>query len=210
MKNKKLIKNITIDAIFLAIFILFTFVPYLGFYQIGIISFTIIHVFVLIGAMVFGVKKATLFGFFFGILSLLKAIMYPGTLDFLFINPFISVLPRVLFGFLSGLLFDYLRKIPNKKTYYGLCVAGAALMTLVHTTLTLTCLFVFGILDVFQMASLLGLEALINEFKNSPEYALAFFGGIISPGAGIEIAVAAITVPSITLALEKANVNKDI
>ena len=50
MKNNKLLLSMSIDAMFLALIALFSYVPYLGYINIGPISFTTIHLLVLVVA----------------------------------------------------------------------------------------------------------------------------------------------------------------
>lgn len=203
MRNIKLLKKITIDALFIALLIIFTFVPYVGYITIGPISFTTIHVIVLVSAALFGVRESTLFGFVFGFLSLLKALQFPSTVDYFFVNPFISILPRVLFGFLSGISFDYLKKIKKFSLFISLVPVLAFILTIVHSFLTLTSLYVFGLLDVFNISSMLGLGKLINDFLKAYPTFIIFIGANVTLGALLEAVLAAIVVPSIYLAVNK-------
>ncbi len=138
------VKDIAIDAIFVAIIATMTFVPYVGMITLPFISFTLLHLPVLLGAYLFGWRKGLLFGIAMGVCSLIKATTMPaGTFDALFIWPWISVLPRALFGFLSGLFFDLLHK--NSKLYGNPLIVGllSFAFTVMHTV------FVFGSLFVF-------------------------------------------------------------
>ena len=110
MKKIKEIKTIAFDAMFLALIFVFAYVPYLGYITIGPLAFTTMHVLVLLGAILFGAKRGALYGFFFGVSSLLVALQYTGTLNYFCLNPFISIVPRVLFGLIAGLVFDALKK----------------------------------------------------------------------------------------------------
>ena len=51
--NRKFIKEIVIDALFLALIVIFSYVPYIGLITIGPISFTTIHLIVLIAGVLF-------------------------------------------------------------------------------------------------------------------------------------------------------------
>lgn len=199
MKKNKIIMSITVDAMFLALIAVLSFVPYLGFIEIGPISFTIIHIIVLIGALLFGTGKGTLYGLFFGLFSLFVALTKPATPNYFFVNPFISVLPRVLFGFFSGLIFDFFRKRTTFKNYLLICAPLAGLLTFLHSFLTLTCLYVFGYLDIFQISKLLGISNLIEKIDNFWTFLLAS----IAPGTVCEIAAGAIISPLLFAALYK-------
>jgi len=197
MKNNKLLKQIALDGLFIALIIIFTFVPYTGYITIGLISFTTIHVIVLIGAVLFGYKKGALYGFVFGLMSLLKAINYPSTGDFLFVNPFVSVLPRFLFGLISGLIFDLLKKHLSQTVFNGVIFPLCGVLAFLHTLLTLTCLYIFGVLDVFKISSLLGLDGIISTINTSYGNLWTFIYGFLALGSVGEVAISIILVPTI-------------
>ena len=88
MKKIKEIKTIAFDAMFLALIFVFAYVPYLGYITIGPLAFTTMHVLVLLGAILFGAKRGALYGFFFGVSSLLVALQYPGTLNYFCLNDY--------------------------------------------------------------------------------------------------------------------------
>lgn len=171
-KNREVIRNIVIDAMFLAFILLFTFVPHLGYIQVipGVLTITTIYLFVLIAAALYGWKKGLLLGFIFGLSSLIKALTSGTGGDLFYINPFVSVLPRVLFGFLSGLIFDTVKKHTTQKTYFKLLPVLSLACTLMHSVLTLTCLYVFGFLDIFKISAALGLSSIIEGHTNFIAY----------------------------------------
>lgn len=203
MQNRILLKQIAIDALFIALLAIFSFVPYIGFIQVGPISFTTIHVIVLVGAAFFGWKRGLLYGFFFGIFSLFKAIQFPNTVDYFFLNPFISVLPRMLFGLFSGLAFDLIKKKHSFKLFVGLLFPISAVLTFLHTFLTLSCFYVFGVLDIFKITAILGLKELMDTFLNTYPSFWAFIIAMVTFGAVCEMIVATIIVPSIYLMINK-------
>lgn len=203
MQNRILLKQIAIDALFIALLAIFSFVPYIGFIQVGPISFTTIHIIVLVGAAFFGWKRGLLYGFFFGIFSLFKAIQYPNSVDYFFLNPFISVLPRMLFGLISGVIFDLIKKKNSFKLFIGLLIPLSAVLTFLHTFLTLSCFYVFGVLDIFKITSILGLKELMDAFLNSYPSFWGFILAMVTFGAVCEMIVATIIVPSIYLMINK-------
>ena len=153
---RKTIFYVSFYALFLALFVIFSYVPYIGYITVGPISFTTMHILVLVGALLFGKWTGAVFGLFMGVLSLLVSLQHPGNINYLFLNPFVSILPRVLFGFIAGLVFDLLRK---KTTFAGFLTVAAPLcgiLTLLHTVLTLSCLYVFGYLDIFYISRAVG------------------------------------------------------
>lgn len=185
--QSKLIRSIIFDAMFLAIIIIMTFVPYIGYIQVGLISFTLIHIPVLIGAAIFGWKRGLMYGIFFGVASLIKATTYPGTIDFLFVNPLISVLPRALFGLAAGFLFSLIRRMP-KFYQKGIHITLASfVLTAFHTFLVLTMLWL-----VYRSE----LESFLETSLTWAGLALA---SLIGAGALIEAGLAAIITPTVSL-----------
>lgn len=77
----------------------------LGFIPIPPIKATIMHVPVIIGAILEGPVVGSMIGLIFGIFSVIQAIMVPTPTSFIFMNPIISVLPRVLIGITSYYAF---------------------------------------------------------------------------------------------------------
>lgn len=142
--DKKILR-MCVDAMFIALIALFTFIPNLGFITIGPISFTTIHLIVLVGAFLFGIIEGTIFGLAFGLCSLFKALTMPASVaDYLFVNPLISILPRVIFGFLAGVLFQLIRnKVHNKVGFSVLSGVLSGLLTLLHTAMVIPLLYAF-------------------------------------------------------------------
>ncbi len=196
MRNKRIMR-IVFDAMFLAIIAVMTFVPYVGYIQIGLISFTLIHLPVLIGAALFGWRRGLMYGIFFGLGSLIKATTYPGTIDFLFVNPLISVLPRAVFGLVAGLAFSLARKLPKLYLKGGFIAVLSFLLTALHTFLVLTMLVI-----VYRPE----LEVFLN---SSVTWVGLAVGGLITTGALIEAAIAAIITPTVVLLIINKYRNSD-
>jgi len=70
-----------------------------GFIPLPIAKATIMHIPVIIGAIVEGPIVGAMVGLIFGIFSIFQNITNPNLLSFAFINPLVSVLPRVLIAF---------------------------------------------------------------------------------------------------------------
>ena len=95
-------KTIVYNALLIAIVIILATVPNLGYIQVGGMAITIIHIPVIIAAVLFGYKSALLMGIAFGVTSMIVAATRGVGGDILFINPLVSVVPRVLFFALDG------------------------------------------------------------------------------------------------------------
>lgn len=192
LKRKQRILNITLDAMFLAIIILMAYTP-IGFLPLGMISVTIIHIPVLLGACLFGKKKGALYGLFFGLVSMFKALQSPvSILDPYFQNPIVSVLPRVLFGFIAGLLFDLVRKfVKNQGLKQGLFFLSGGIATLLHSVMVLSILgFVYS-------------KQLNIDLSSYYASYWIFMGATLTSSSLLEALAGAVLTPLVALPLEK-------
>lgn len=88
----------------------------LGFIPVGPTRATIMHIPVIIGAIMEGPIVGGLVGLIFGLFSIFQAITNPTPVSFVFLNPLVSVLPRVLIGITTYYVYNGLRKLGSKKT----------------------------------------------------------------------------------------------
>ena len=189
------VQSITIDAFFVAILLILTFVPNLGFIAIGPVSLTLLHLPVLLGAALFGWKRGLFYGLMFGTLSWIKALIGATTvLDVAFQHVYIAVLPRLLFGLVSGIVFSLIRKLHKKgpkSLYYAL---AAFFLTCLHTVL------VFLFLGLF--------EPWVRDWLFNPQPIIAGTGISIliflSIGMSGEALLGAILTPTLEKVLTKA------
>ncbi|MDO4940884.1 MAG: ECF transporter S component [Erysipelotrichaceae bacterium] len=134
-------KELTSLAMLLAITILLGIIPNIGIIQIGLVSLTILHIPVIVAGLMFGIKGASITGLVFGLTSLYVAstrAVFP--IDLLFVNPLISVLPRLLFGFITGIICEKLVKKENIITYG---IVGFS-CSVIHTMLVYIALYIWG------------------------------------------------------------------
>ncbi len=108
------VRDLTLTSVFAAIILVMTFVPSLGYILIGITELTLIHIPVLIGVFLLPKRYAMTLGLIFGLGSMLKAIQINTGLAIAFINPLVSILPRLLFVILAILIFKGLKLIFDK------------------------------------------------------------------------------------------------
>lgn len=85
----------------------------LGFIAIPPVNATILHIPVIIGAILEGPIVGALIGFVFGLFSMYQAFTAPGPTSFLFWNPIIALLPRILIGVVS--YYVYISMIKGAK-----------------------------------------------------------------------------------------------
>ena len=101
MKKEKLTsKKLVTAAILGAITVVLSITP-LGLIPLGLINATTMHIPVIIAAIIEGPLVGALVGLIFGVSSLANAILRPNPISFVFYNPLISILPRILIGITS-------------------------------------------------------------------------------------------------------------
>lgn len=113
--NKKTLssRKLVTAAVLGAITIVLGLTP-LGLIPLGIINATTMHIPVIIAALVEGPVVGGLVGFIFGVFSLINAIIRPTPVSFIFYNPLISIVPRILIGITSYYAYKAVRKLNNK------------------------------------------------------------------------------------------------
>ncbi|WP_300409364.1 ECF transporter S component [Lagierella sp.] len=117
-------RDLTILALLSAITVVFGLTP-LGYIPLGLIRVTTLHIPTIIGAIICGPFIGGLVGLVFGLFSLFTNLTAPSSLlYFMFINPLVSVLPRVLIGVLTGLLFKKLNE-KFKDNFFVPFIVGA-------------------------------------------------------------------------------------
>ncbi len=134
MQNQSKVRQMTILAMFIAIIIVMGFVPNIGFITLAGVSATLIHLPVLIGGVLLGRKSAIILGLTFGFASFARAFTSYG-FDFLFVFPWVSILPRFIFGLL---IYDVYRLFEKwiKNRLFAL-VVSFFLLTIVHSLMVL-------------------------------------------------------------------------
>ncbi|WP_297281728.1 ECF transporter S component [uncultured Anaerococcus sp.] len=116
MKNKTLDNRKQVTAAILgAITIVLGLTP-LGLIPLGIINATTMHIPVIIAAIVEGPLVGALVGLIFGLSSLANAFIRPTPISFVFYNPLISILPRVLIGITSYYAYNGVKKSSSKNS----------------------------------------------------------------------------------------------
>lgn len=131
--------DLTILGIMTAIIIVMVAVPGLGYIPIGIMNATIVHIPVIILAIVKGPKLGAILGLVFGVTSILNAILRPVITSYIFMNPIVAIIPRVLIGFGTGYIFLMLEKLgKNRSVNIGI---SAAIGSMINTIGVLSLVF---------------------------------------------------------------------
>ena len=178
-KRKTDTKNLVRAGILSALIIVMTVVPYTGYINYGLVEITTLHIVVAVGAVMLGWQYGAVLGFVWGVTCILRALTNP--LWAPFVNPLISLVPRVIVGIVGGLTASGLRKLRLRT---GLVAAlSAAAATLTNTVLVLSALKLFS-------AVLTGLPLLGT-----------IYATLIGVNGSIELVAAILLVPVIVAAI---------
>lgn len=129
MNNKKgfSVRKLAIIGVLGAISAVLGMTP-LGFIPVGPTRATIMHIPVIIGAIMEGPIVGAFVGLIFGLFSIFQAITAPTVVSFAFLNPLVSVLPRVLIGIVTYYVYNTLKNMGNKKTIGLLYILWVAII----------------------------------------------------------------------------------
>jgi uncharacterized membrane protein len=173
-------RTIVIAGVLSAISILLAVTPIGYFISIAGVSATTIHIPVIIGAILEGPVVGALIGLVFGVTSLIRSVVAPnGPIDPLFVNPLLSVLPRLFIGPVAWLVWRSLKRWPA----VGLVAAGAA----GSITNTVLVLFMLGLFlpENFKLA---------ENFIITSATKWGFLAGIATTSGVLEMIVSAVIV----------------
>lgn len=142
VKNNQVYHKV-LYALFTAIIIVQNFVPFLGYIPIGPLNLTIIHVTVIIAALTLGPSGGAIVGGIWGGITFVRAFVWPTSplAAIVFVNPLVSVLPRILIGVVAGYVFRWLTH-KMRQQYLVLGIAGL-LGSLTNTFLVLGQIYLF-------------------------------------------------------------------
>jgi len=184
-KAKKDIRRFVLAAIFAAIIVVMTVVPYTGYINYGGIEITTLHIVVILGAVFLGPAYGAFLGGVWGVTCLLRAFTNP--LWVMFTNPMISVVPRILVGLVAGLVFRWLLKTKlNTAVSAGIT---SVVSTLVNTVLVLSFMNIFG--------------GLIESYQAFFEMFKSIFMTLITVNCVIELCAALVVVPLLWRVLQR-------
>ena len=159
MNTVKKTRDMVMMAAFIAIMMIMTVVPVLGFIPLGFMNATIIHIPVIVGSILLGPKKGAVLGFFFGLTSMWKnTALMPNLTSFVF-TPFLTMpngesggirsviicmVPRILIGVVAYYVYRGVSKIWKKRKKLALAAAGVA-GSITNTILVMNLIyFLFG------------------------------------------------------------------
>lgn len=200
ISNVRTLKMVQL-ALFTAIIILMAFTP-IGYIKLPTgLSITVIGIPVIVGAITLGPMGGAILGAVFGLTSFAQAFGLEAFGTFLFsINPigvFITTMvPRILMGWLTGLIFQGLKRVDKTKfvSYLITSLAGS----LLNTLLFMTSLMIFFYKDT-------SFQEFITEIGLSATNALTLAIAMVGINAVAEIIVAGILGTAIAKPVDEFN-----
>lgn len=160
----------------------------LGYLPLGPINVTTMHIPVLIGATLGGWKYGMILGAFFGFNSFFQALQGgSGVLSFIFMNPIISVLPRIAFGTLAGLLADRLRGRNDFLAHGFPALAGSLINTIL----------VMGLIYIIYAEQYMAALGLSRDMALKTVLSVCFVNGV--PEAIVATIVSLVVCKAVTL-----------
>jgi len=116
LQRRKAYKT-AILGILIAIILVQSMVPMLGYIPTGFVNITIIHITVIVAAIVLGPKDGAIVGLVWGIGTIIRAFTSPTSIidTTVFTNPVVAVLPRIAVGLLAGWIYLWFRNHTQKK-----------------------------------------------------------------------------------------------
>lgn len=163
----------------------------LGFLKIPPVSATIMHVPVIIAAIIEGPIVGAIVGLIFGLFSIYQAITAPTVTSFIFLNPIISVLPRILIGVVSYYVYYFV-----SKKYTRLSIGLSSIIgTFTNTFLVLSLAYIFYA------------NSLANAFEINVSTLGTFLAGIGFTNGIPEIIVSTLITVPVVFAIKKLKRN---
>ncbi|MDA9472692.1 ECF transporter S component [Enterococcus sp. 5H] len=214
MKNTK---TFTLTAMFLAILLLLSAVPFLGFIPIGPINATTMHIPVIIASIVLGPRIGAFLGGVFGIISMVRSTIIVSPLSFVF-SPFIPVIgtdqgswkaiiiamvPRILIGIVPYFVYMGLKKVTkNRPTSQTISLFIAGFLGSATNTILVMNLIYFLFKDSYAQGMGVSVTAVYATILS-----IIFTSGIVE---AIVAAIATVAVTSVLLRLVKNNATQKL
>lgn len=186
-RSRSNVRQMTVIGLLSAVSIMLSMTP-LGFIPLGPVNATIMHLPVIIGAIIEGPIVGAAIGLIFGLTSMLRAFTAPTIVSFVFMNPIVALLPRVLMGIISYYVYVLVVKA-TKKVYLSGFITGIV-GSLINTCGVMGLIYVFYAEKYMQILDLSGSSLSV------------IFGIAVTNGVP-EALIAALVVSSIAAVLKK-------
>lgn len=177
----------------MAIILVQSMVPFLGYIPTGFINITIIHITVIVAAIVLGPKDGAIVGLVWGIGTIIRAFTSPTSIidTTVFTNPIVAILPRIAVGLVAGWIYLWFKRHSKRKVFGMVIASGVG--SLVNTGLVL------GLMRLMYASTMAQAYATQTDLLNKLLLVIVGTNGIPEMIAAIVIA------PAISTALLKAN-----
>ena len=186
MKKTRDVKQMVLTALFMAIVLIMSAVQNLGNLNIGTVSITLVHIPVFVGSILLGWKAGLILGLSWGLGAMFNAMTSPLPTASIFLNPLVSVVPRVIIGVLVPLIHTFISKtLKDKKKLQHVDGITAGVSTFIHSMMVIPLIFYVGL----GLGIDLGKSVIVLLF------------GVFATNGIIEIVLATILVPIILRAL---------
>ena len=119
---------------------------------------TIMHIPVILGAILEGPAAGGVLGLFFGLSSLIFALTTGNPMSVFFMNPLVSVVPRILIGVVSYYIYKAV-KLRNGQLRAGIAAAAG---TLTNTLLVFLAVYLLFFREYSALVTALGGACLVN------------------------------------------------
>lgn len=178
LKKSTKVRHLTITSMLSALLIVLG-ITGLGYIPIPPFDTTIMHIPVIIGSILEGPIVGGILGFIFGLTSMFQAIKSPTPVSFIFLNPLISILPRILIGITPWLIMKFLKFF--KRDSFKISIAAF----IGSFTNTIGVLSMIYILYFHEYIKILG----VSEFAANSTFIVLGLNGFISAGVSIAISL---------------------
>ena len=192
--NQEMIRKLVVSGMLVALVVVLM-VTGLGFIRVGPIQASLLCLPIILGVMTEGLGVGLVLGLTFGVLSLIQSFSTPSPLSVFFMNPLISVLPRVCIPAAVWLVINRTKKRSgeNAREKALLRVLASVAGALTNTVLVLGAIFI---------AYLSGY--IVVNMEEIYEQGMALFLLFIALTNGLpEAAVMALVAPPVMAALER-------
>ncbi|WP_283679075.1 ECF transporter S component [Lentilactobacillus sp. Marseille-Q4993] len=179
-------------AMFIAIIFLQTSIPMIGYIPIGPLEITIIQVTVVVATMLMGIKDGAIIGGVWGLITFIRAFAWPTSpmAALVFVNPVVSILPRILIAVVAGYTFKaMINMIKNETTRLAI---AAILGSLTNTVLVLGLIYIFYRSNAPQL------------YQVNVKELLPYLLGVVGTNGIPEAIFSGVVTPLIVIPLQKA------
>lgn len=183
-KKRLSIRKIAIIGMLGSISIVLGFTQ-LGFIPVGPTRATIMHIPVIIGAIIEGPFVGAMVGLIFGVFSMFNAAWTPTPVSFVFLNPLVSVLPRILIGITSYYAYSIFKKLGKRASIIG--ILGTCGLILYYLTNILIQQY-----NQINVGAISIWEVLITIFLILITILLGFFSFVKLKGKSLEVIISAV------------------